>query len=1426
MPLGWDQTVLAEALRGVGINGAVTVVDQTPGRPWLVRIVHPTNTEDLAFHVEVPRAEKEGKFFKLRFERLVGRSRQDLESRALATPRKPRVSQQPPIGADAGMDVDDDAEDDDGDQDADQEMKAVGSAAPEAGTAVFGPPTANGAAEPAASATTGGNGSKKQTAKTPASGAQAKKAKVPIAEGKGQWWDVRECGGGGCCFYNSFAAAYALQKDKKTWEEIAPVMRSRGRTIRGEIAEFISKRPEKYREYFAPDDDDGLDEETRARLEDGCTPETWEGYLAALRRPARYVDELSFRACCARFRSRVVIFIDEVSPSAQRVVYGQQNGSCTGYLLYTGRHYQLVQPRSGIDLPGWVQAIKNSDDLGLFPRGGGKGAPSSVADGWAPSVYQSSCGEQWAPSLYASSARSAGSARTLGVVSKARSTVSGASKRKASPARSPHASSGVVSKKRKVSQGAAAQGSVSAVRAPTPYVSSVTSGRGGSAGRLSAKAPSKASGAAAPASAVKASVAKDSQDSASEFTWPCEHCGFIARGSSSRSVTLLKYKHLARHHKHVPTRTRRREAPWTEAVVGELPPGGWQCGFCFKVLPRLSTNERTRSIGRHLSEAHPGRSVRETNQAWLNAKGALVTAKRSAAGSSKCAVSCSRAEVPLRQLRSQGHDPVYIGVDPGCKGKSFWTCRKCTGYYQGISVLKRVASAGRACLGGGMRQTLCRRKSRLRMWKFCSPARRTALSQAWGLDAQARRKLTVAAAELGKAKARRKLPVSSSKCRKVQGGASGGSDWVRRKGPGTWERDLTQDGDVESNPGPLSVSHFAWLSGCLFGLGPLGPRLGGHVGPLLWVRDLVCEGVEPHPGPHGLKMCTLNVNGASAAFVALRAYAPMCIDIMVMQETHLADHQLASFTAEGKRQGYRVWSVPAKVGLDSLRRRTINGGLICAVKEGLPAYLVSSVSEDAGEALVLQCGQWRVCGLWQRPGLVSAGGLTQHLLDAASAGYGTLALGDFNHLPSEGPLVAAGCATAFAATEQGGYVPTRWRSQRCIDFLQLVEPQGFSSLSEGCAGVRVRSCVDDLAISDHRAAFFEVPLALRPTAAKSLLRPCQAFRCPAEVPLQVWRQAVQRAYGQARPFAALHTQEDVDAAWHDWCRRLERSFRQAAAGLEVCQDPRTFRAKGSTAERVEGGDVGTALQAGSFRVRRLGKLVGRLRERARRGANCPAGLHRKIAGSWPAFLPWVADPQVQLQQAEAALQQLLHAEEQKRLQVWRSKLRGSEGACREWVKRSAAPVAQTVTDGSETASTDQGAVGLLSAFWDHIWQRRRPPEGHVYDEWRRAWDEAPSRCSGFLSPPLSWFLLLAPLLGRRRDPPGGGQKSFAMLPFPRTRTWPPCSTRPRSMDSSLAFGKSRFRFTCLRSLAPPLTLRSFGRSRCSVRCGAWWARPS
>ena len=93
------------------------------------------------------------------------------------------------------------------------------------------------------------------------------------------------------------------------------------------------------------------------------------------------------------------MFINEVSPTAQTVVYGQRSGSCAAMMLYAAGHYQLVLPKSGQTVPPWVHLLKDSEDMEHFPRGGGerfqcgsgpRSLPSQVSDGWAPSRYASS----------------------------------------------------------------------------------------------------------------------------------------------------------------------------------------------------------------------------------------------------------------------------------------------------------------------------------------------------------------------------------------------------------------------------------------------------------------------------------------------------------------------------------------------------------------------------------------------------------------------------------------------------------------------------------------------------------------------------------------------------------------------------------------------------------------------------------------------------------------------------------------------------------------------------------------------------------------------------------------------------------------------------------------------------------------------------
>ena len=114
-----------------------------------------------------------------------------------------------------------------------------------------------------------------------------KKAKSQTDKDDHAWCSVVECGGQGACFYNSFGAAYGMQKDSMTWDAISKTVWSRGRTIRFQLADFICKRPQRYQEYLAFDPEAELNQERRQQLEDGPTLKDWDQYVDALKRPRR-----------------------------------------------------------------------------------------------------------------------------------------------------------------------------------------------------------------------------------------------------------------------------------------------------------------------------------------------------------------------------------------------------------------------------------------------------------------------------------------------------------------------------------------------------------------------------------------------------------------------------------------------------------------------------------------------------------------------------------------------------------------------------------------------------------------------------------------------------------------------------------------------------------------------------------------------------------------------------------------------------------------------------------------------------------------------------------------------------------------------------------------------------------------------------------
>ena len=97
------------------------------------------------------------------------------------------------------------------------------------------------------------------------------------------------------------------------------------------------------------------------------------------------------------------------------------------------------------------------------------------------------------------------------------------------------------------------------VWAPSPYASSVCSKRGSVSCKVLSKASSKevaqVSGSGASKTPVSKALStggstkrKAPEEDAAEVSWPCEFCGWIARGTA-RQVTCAKHKHMRQQHK-------------------------------------------------------------------------------------------------------------------------------------------------------------------------------------------------------------------------------------------------------------------------------------------------------------------------------------------------------------------------------------------------------------------------------------------------------------------------------------------------------------------------------------------------------------------------------------------------------------------------------------------------------------------------------------------------------------------------------------------------------------------------------------------------------------------------------------------------------------------------------------------------------------
>ena len=148
--------------------------------------------------------------------------------------------------------------------------------------------------------------------------------------------------------------------------------------LRSRIASHITQHPQLYQPFFepsvvdpgAPDQQQALDD--LKKVENGTPPTTWEEYVDAVFRPARYGDEIAFRAACALLGVSITLVCGDLDRPSQVLYYTNSRSSLMVYLTHALGHFTLLVPK-GSDLPDYIEAgsppLQNQAPA---PRGGGR----------------------------------------------------------------------------------------------------------------------------------------------------------------------------------------------------------------------------------------------------------------------------------------------------------------------------------------------------------------------------------------------------------------------------------------------------------------------------------------------------------------------------------------------------------------------------------------------------------------------------------------------------------------------------------------------------------------------------------------------------------------------------------------------------------------------------------------------------------------------------------------------------------------------------------------------------------------------------------------------------------------------------------------------------------------------------------------------
>eukprot|EP00435_Cladocopium_sp_Y103_P007050 s1814_g2.t1 len=1021
-----------------------------------------------------------------------------------------------------------------------------------------------------------------------------------------------DCGGAGNCGYNCLAAGLALDKGE-SFDNVKDLLEARGRTVRNDIYKHLEKHKSDYSPFFTP-------AESNENIDAGPSPQNWEEFLECTLREGRWIDGISLKAASKRFGIQLIVVPLVGEAKDEPMSFGTPRAGREPIVLLLNDqqgHYTLAKLKEGRQWPkGWTEAPPASVDNPAF-RGGGK----------APSVASQ---HSW---------------RTAATPASSRPRQSGPSQSsKWRPASTPHTK--VKTKPKSASVKSPNRHSWRCAATPRTLATSRS--------RQCLPAPSQ------PASVV--GIAAKKQESSGlglleQFVWTCNLCHQVFRRNKKKSLASARLRHIAKEH-----RSKRKAVhpcflpknkcldPIAEAS-DQIPADqrAWSCPKCGKGLGFMAQFLLKKGRDNHIMKCYGYtlaklRKLRYKNPIWIQNQRKM--SKQNAANK-LCSTVTALKEYNEKTKAGAFRIPPEFLSQKTKYGYGF-SCGTCTITYQSLSKIK-----AHKCTGHKGRASILGSPGRKRLWLRCRTAKDQKAATSFFIKSW---KITCDELEILEKRLK-------------------GCNGVPPLKECSWIRDLCEDGDIESNPGPSSSI----------------PVMSASM---------------------------MNVGGQENAWAFARSILADRPAIAIIQEHCMIPDKCADLARFMQQNGYRSWFAAPPATRHARGHMYTTGGVAIFVRCDKGARLIQSHVANDGQALLLQLEHAYVVGAYLPPGgTLAEDSIT--VLDEWVASCGAaepvFLCGDFNQEPefaNRWTALATRGACHTVRNALNAQMPTRWEGKRCIDWVWASHPHMLTNID-----------FSDLVIADHRAISFTLQYSqdcvqsFRQVPTRSLLR-------PENVNKDQWDAATQAVWQTAECPAESSTQQE----WNEFCATIEQKFDEVISMCASSHGHRRFiRPKGSAMQvRVLEPATFRLKQHASCRELKVRKLLGRVKE-----ANLQISRH----GSAPAVLiarvwnhPLVRNQDFQSlraieQWAEAEVLQVVKQDRLAKIQAWRQNMRTDMSKARKWItKQNTLPVTsvheQTYKNDVATCSSQDSAAAIAS-FWRTIWNRQLPQVDEAFEAWQR-----------------------------------------------------------------------------------------------------------